>query len=261
MSSAQETPSGLFKAKKSTNAPPTATSGTSPPTTFFLRSEREMTDTTSQRGRKLSREASSTGQQQQQPSQHAEHSTEPTEAGARPTTTNTSSNPKRAGNPVHPTILATGQRILSFDHTHAHTARRSPSSTSASAPYLRRNSASSSSLNLSSTPLTPLRMSPRPESLVTSTPRSTSCKSFRLSDEEERRSVDSDGRSQAVVSSSGDDGEADADSRQENEAEQARNVHAVERQGDSSTQFIMPSLTIPTADPSPPAAGTSEDSN
>lgn len=134
---------------------------------------------------------------------------------------------RKAGNPVHPKIIATGQRIISEGHiTQASGSPMSYRSAESPmrAPSARRNSISSS-MNLSR-PLTPLKMSPRPESAMPSTPRSGSPKSFRLSDEEQ--SIASDACSQAIVSSDGDENEQDAEPKAE-----------------SMPQLVMPSIALP----------------
>jgi septin family protein len=139
---------------------------------------------------------------------------------------------RKAGNPVHPKIVATGQRILSADHLASGTG--SPMSLrSAESPMRthRRRGSASSSVNMSQ-PLTPLRMSPKPESAMPSTPRSGSPKSFRLSDEEV--SIASDTGSQAIQSSSGDDDDA------------ASVDHS---KGQAMPQLVMPSITMPARRP------------
>lgn len=139
---------------------------------------------------------------------------------------------RKAGNPVHPKIVATGQRILSADHL-ASGAGSPLSYRSAESPMRlhRRRGSASSSINMSQ-PLTPLRMSPKPESAMLSTPRSGSPKSFRLSDEEV--SLASDTGSQAVQSSTDEDDDgASVDSGK----------------AQAMPQLVMPSITMPARRP------------
>lgn len=141
---------------------------------------------------------------------------------------------RKAGNPVHPKIIATGQRIISSEHpsTYASATDSPISIRSAESPFrtnLRRGSVSS--INLSQ-PITPLKMSPHPESAMPSTPRSGSPKSFRLSDEE--ASVASDTGSQAIQSSSGEEG---------------GDEEVPEAKDSSMPQLVMPSVAVPTRRP------------
>lgn len=119
---------------------------------------------------------------------------------------------RKAGNPVHPRIAAAGQRIISSDHSSpgAITFRNgSPVSLKSTDSPVRsrsqqfRRGSAASSVNLQSQPLTPLKMSPTPNSAMPSTPRSGSPKSFRLSDEEV--SLEGDSNSQAVASEDGEE--------------------------------------------------------
>ncbi|KAK3675319.1 hypothetical protein LTR78_004829 [Recurvomyces mirabilis] len=142
---------------------------------------------------------------------------------------------RKAGNPVHPKIVATGQRIISSEYQPSTSASprslRSAESPFRSRSHLRRGS-EASSINLNSQPLTPLKMSPQPNSAMPSTPRSASPKSFRLSDEE--CSVADETGSQAVQSSSGDDDE-DVELEMSHES--------------SMPQLVMPSIAMPTRRP------------
>lgn len=259
MSSTSDSPQRTLKAKKAaTNAPPFASPGYAAPTTFFLRSEREVEKSVQQRGRKISRDSDTSTEETAQTTPMASQmgdstfgvqSLESTISGATysdETLSRTNSNvsdasvesgsdanilagrKRKAGNPVHPKIIATGQRIISEGHITqlsgspmSHRSAESP----LRAPSARRNSVSSS-MNLSR-PLTPLKMSPRPESAMPSTPRSGSPKSFRLSDEEQ--SIASDAGSQAIVSSNGDENEPDTENKVE-----------------SMPQLVMPSIALPT---------------
>lgn len=139
---------------------------------------------------------------------------------------------RKAGNPVHPKILATGQRIISSDYGHGHSispvSTRSPHSPGRS--RVRRGSTAASSISL-----TPAGMSPQLESGGVGTPRSGSPKSVRLSDEDSGSAAD-DTSSQAVLSSSGEE---------DNEGS------AVARDSKDSfmTQLVMPSIALPTRRP------------
>jgi septin family protein len=95
--------------------------------------------------------------------------------------------------------------------------------------HLRRASNSSTSLNQ---PLTPLKLSPNPESGMPSTPRSESVQSFRLSDEDS--SVAWETGSQVIQSSNGDEDDkvSDLDLSQEREP-----------------QLVMPSISMPARRP------------
>ncbi|GAB7358548.1 hypothetical protein MBLNU230_g2610t1 [Neophaeotheca triangularis] len=156
-----------------------------------------------------------------------------TEAGAEGLKPN--SRKRKAGNPVHPKIQAAGQRIISSELPSTRTSpTASPvsyrSSESPFRGHLRRDSAASS-VNMSQ-PLTPLRLSPHPESGgLPGTPRSGSPKSFRLSDEE--MSVKDETGSQAVASSSDED----------------EYEPRVTRGECSMPQLVMPSITMPARRP------------
>ncbi|RMY47389.1 hypothetical protein D0863_15647 [Hortaea werneckii] len=143
---------------------------------------------------------------------------------------------RKAGNPVHPKIHAAGQRIISSEHpsTQASSAASPVSLRSSESPFgrrLRRGSAASS-INLNSQPLTPLKMSPQPDSGIPGTPRSGSPKSFRLSDEE--GSIADDTGSQAIQSSCGDDEDG--------------SVTDPSRSG-GMPQLVMPSIAMPARKP------------
>ncbi|WPG97588.1 Hypothetical protein R9X50_00036600 [Acrodontium crateriforme] len=138
---------------------------------------------------------------------------------------------KRTGNPVHPKILATGQRILSSDHERSYTVS-SGSTRSSRSPteVLQRRGSTPSVINF-----TPAGMSPRLELGMVGTPRSGSPKSVRLSDEE-NGSVADDASSQAVLSSNGDD---------ENE----QSVNGENDKRSSMPQLVMPSISMPSRRP------------
>ncbi|QIW97239.1 hypothetical protein AMS68_002757 [Peltaster fructicola] len=98
---------------------------------------------------------------------------------------------RKPGNPVHPKIFATGQRIVSSERS------SSPSGPQSVSPLRSRTRRTSLG---SGAHFTPLNMSPHPSATAHGTP---SVKSFRLSDEE--ASVVSDSGSQVIQSSSSDD--------------------------------------------------------
>lgn len=251
MSATQDSPNRTLKGKKSVTAPPISASPVhAAPTTFFLRSERDI-ERDAQRGRKASRDSEPTMNEE---SSFGVQSLEETIASTSFTTddslSRTNSNlseasveagadfnvlagrKRKAGNPVHPRILATGQRIISSER-HVYRTESPLSHRSGESPFRshgRRNSASSSVIL--SRPLSPLRMSPRPESAMPSTPRSGSPKSFRLSDEEQ--SVASDSGSQAIHSSSSDENESFPVLPSKNEA---------------MPQLVMPSISMPARRP------------
>ncbi|KAF7190317.1 Septin-7 [Pseudocercospora fuligena] len=128
---------------------------------------------------------------------------------------------RKNGRRVHPSIIATGQRIISSDRG---SSLASPLQAGSPPRDQSARRASGTSLANMSQPLTPLRLSPRPESTIPSEIRSGSPKSLRLSDEES--SIADEGHSQAVLSSSGD--------------EEGHNLHA-----QNMPQLVMPSLAMP----------------
>lgn len=262
MSSSQDSPNRTLKAKKAAvNSTSVGKPGQSGPTTFFLKSEKEVS-TSVERGRKMSRAATmgEGGSPQKAPSaglpvdessygvqsledaissSYTESNLSRTDSnttdenaipGAEPSTV-LAGRKRKAGNPVHPRIAAAGQRIISSEHPSPYSAATgSPVSLRSSESPLRthlRRGSTASSINLSQ-PLTPLKGSPHAASALPSTPRSGSPKSFRLSDEEV--SVASDTGSQAVASSSGDEDEEEA-------------VPA------AMPQLVMPSIAMPARRP------------
>nr|OQO24240.1 hypothetical protein B0A51_12296 [Rachicladosporium sp. CCFEE 5018] len=247
---------------KKAAAPQPGVGGTtsSGPTTFFLRSEADMDKAELRRGRKTSKGSEQSQVLDVPPSPVAGKVNDSTygvqsledamsesanmygtsstlsrvDSNSSDPSTSLASRKRKAGNPVHPSILAAGNRIISSEHpsSQASTSGSPISLRSAESPFrthLRR--ASNSSINLMSQPLTPLRLSPHPESAMPSTPRSASMKSFRLSDEE--ASVASETHSQAVQSS--------------NEDEDELAVLPVSNEADP--QLVMPSLTLPSRRP------------
>lgn len=245
-----QSPEARSKTKKG-RQPSLSNPGHSGPTTFFLKTEKEMERST-QRGRKQSRSSvvsedttqttpmaslmgdssygvqsleetiSSTFSSSDSLSRAASNSTEPTSEAD--TDGNLTLGRKRPPNRVHPTIMATGQRIISSERSHNQAASAASPELFASPlrnPHLRRGSATSS-INMSQ-PLTPIKFSPHQTSATPSEPRSGSPKSFRLSDEE--GSFADDASSQAILSSNGEEDE----------------LPQVER----TPQLVMPSLAMP----------------
>lgn len=268
MSSSQDSPNRTLKAKKKAAAnPPSITNpGHAGPTTFFLKTEKEI-GAPAERGRSMSRDSSveygnttkktPVGRLSVDDSSYGVQSLEDaisasyTESSLSRTNSNTTDEnaapgaenvagitgrKRKAGNPVHPRIAATGQRIISSEHpsTYASATGSPVSLRSAESPlrtHWRRGSATSS-INLSQ-PLTPLKGSPHHDaSGPPSTPRTGSPKSFRLSDEE--ISVASDTGSQAIAPSSGDE---------EDEVDEDEAVPA------AMPQLVMPSIALPARRP------------
>ncbi|TKA32408.1 hypothetical protein B0A50_01514 [Salinomyces thailandicus] len=258
-----------IKGKKSSasNAPSIVNPGHSGPTTFFLRSEKDI-ERSAHRGRKASSSPSSPSEDTIESASRdtmarssfgvesladtissafgsddlSRTTSNSTDAGAGAEASMTedgafSGRKRKAGNPVHPKIHATGQRILSSEQqpsTQASSAGSPLSFRSSESPFgrrLRRGSATSS-LDLNSQPITPLKLSPQPQSELPGTPRSSSPKSLALSDES--GSIADETGSQAVQSSSG---EEDAESI----AGQSRTS--------VMPQLVMPSIAMPARRP------------
>ncbi|RMZ01102.1 hypothetical protein D0862_06484 [Hortaea werneckii] len=264
MSASQHHDARSTQSKKSPVAQPPFNPGHSGPTTFFLRSEKDL-ERSAQRGRRVSRSgASMSGDPFQSSATESMdgsnfgvesladtiNSAFGSESSLSRTNSNSShagskgnphdspatSRKRRAGNPVHPKIHAAGQRIISSEHpsTQASSAASPVSLRSSESPFgrrLRRGSAASS-INLNSQPLTPLKMSPQPDSGIPGTPRSGSPKSFRLSDEE--GSIADDTGSQAIQSSCGDEDDG--------------SVTDPNRSG-GMPQLVMPSIAMPARRP------------
>ncbi|KAM3415953.1 hypothetical protein BST61_g9443 [Cercospora zeina] len=234
---------GNLKAKKSAGhrLPPQGRSAG--PTTFFLKTEKEL-EQASQRGRRKSRSVSSADEEHTPVSSMAEGAfgvqslDEAINEGSLSRTVSNSSStqssnsqseasPSRgkkrtSGNRVHPAILAAGKRIISDGSS----AVASPTALDNPSKNLlfRRHSGTSADM---SAPLTPIKLSPHRAAVSPSTPRSGSPKSFRLSDEE--ISVADETGSQAICSSSGDE---------------EQNQH-----GQPTPQLVMPSLSMPVRRP------------
>jgi septin family protein len=141
---------------------------------------------------------------------------------------------RKVSYPPHPRVVRPHCRDVSSElpSTAASSAASPISLRSSDSPFrshLRRASNSSLSLNQ---PLTPLKLSPNPDSGMPTTPRSESVQSFQLSDEES--SVVWETSSQAVHSSSGDDD----DKVSELDLGQGR-----------ETQLVMPSISMPARRP------------
>lgn len=245
MNSAQSIDLGSAKAKKAAAGRLPANQGrSSGPTTFFLKTEKELEHHNVQRGRRKSRSAVVGAEEQQAFPDMMESSfgvqslDEAMEEGTLSRTNSNSSTQssdshgelspargkkRKSGNRVHPTILATGQRLISHDRN-ASVVSPTISDSPSKNLLFRRNSGTSANM---SAPLTPIKMSPHREAVSPSTPRSGSPKSFRLSDEE--ISVTDDTGSQAICSSSGEDDTS----------------NDVER----TPQLVMPSLSMPVRRP------------
>ncbi|GAB1725925.1 hypothetical protein NU195Hw_g5359t1 [Hortaea werneckii] len=264
MSASQHHDARSTQSKKSPIAQPPFNPGHSGPTTFFFRSEKDL-DRSAQRGRRASRSTPSMSEDPFQSSATegmdgsnfgvesladtissafgsesslSRTNSESSHAGSRgnPQDSPATNRKRKAGNPVHPKIHAAGQRIISSEHpsTQASSAASPVSLRSSESPFgrrLRRGSAASS-INLNSQPLTPLKMSPQPDSGIPGTPRSGSPKSFRLSDEE--GSIADDTGSQAIQSSCGDDEDG--------------SVTDPSRSGEMP-QLVMPSIAMPARKP------------
>ncbi|KAJ9622477.1 hypothetical protein H2203_006701 [Taxawa tesnikishii (nom. ined.)] len=228
-------------------SPPSASSRPAAPTTFFLRSERDM---------KQASQAPVMAEDSQ-PKQETEKTESPTrpqhmedKSGDKSPVLGTSPDTlagrkRKAGHSVNPKIKEIAQRIISSEHS-ASTSRSSSVSSpvqihSSGSPlrkYLRKTS--NTSLNQ---PHTPLRFSPTPDSGMFSTPRSSSVTSFRLSDEEGSL-VDETG-SQAIQSSDG----------EEEEEEEVKDDTLVEEEAQAGAsesnmpQLVMPSIAMPSRRP------------
>ena len=149
---------------------------------------------------------------------------------------------RKAGNPIHPKILATAQRIISGDQSPARSSSRShhvatPSCSSVSS--LREYPRKGSDLSINQPP-SPLQLSSRPDSGLAGTPRSASVRSLRLSDEE--GSVLDDTGSQAINSSSGEEDDYD-------ETHSHADAVGGAEQPTSGPQLVMPSIAMPSRRP------------
>lgn len=241
--------------KPAAHAPLLSNPGHSGPTTFFLRSEKEL-EKSMQQGEDRSGEDSPS-----LPSENASMTAsvadtsfgvtsledamsaaldsttlpvraDPNDASGSSAPNSPAGRKRKVGNPVHPKIYAAGQRIVSHEQMPTQTSAPSPASLkSIDSPFRstqRRGSVSSS------VHLTPLRMSPQPESTLPGTPRSNSVRSFRLSDEE--ASIASDTGSQAIQSSSGEEEDAEL------------SMPAVSGP-EPEPRLVMPSIAMPTRRP------------
>ncbi|KAI4716228.1 hypothetical protein E4T48_07596 [Aureobasidium sp. EXF-10727] len=206
-----------------------------PPTTFFLRRERDMEKA----------QAEQASQQHDQDKDHdygVESLDETLEAAFASKAPALSSSPsetvsgkkRKIGNPVHPKIAAAAQRIISSEERPS--SRTSSISSSAPRPLTpspTRRHIRSESLTSLGRSFTPLRASD------TSTPQSPSVKSVRLSDEE--GSIIDDTASQALHSSSEDD-DVFADETL------VQSASSTVPQG-SIPQLVMPSISMPARRP------------
>ena len=137
---------------------------------------------------------------------------------------------RKTRNPVHPKIVAAGQRILSAEQR-LWTPLPASSACESRAPRANQRRGSGSSSICLSQPFTPLRISPKVGYSSPSTARSTSPKSFRLSDEE--ASAVGEAASQHIESSSSGE-EQDGGAAQSGETKDS-----------SMPQLVMPSLALP----------------
>ena len=203
-----------------------------PPTTFFLRSERDMKKA----------EAEQSASHDKDNNYGVESLNETLEAAFAPKSPDSSSSPsnnlygkkRKIGNPVHPKIAAAAQRIISSEERP--TSRKPSVSSSAPRPLTpspTRRHVRSESLTSLGRSFTPLRFSD------TSTPRSPSVKSVRLSDEE--GSIIDDTASQTLHSSSEEDDVFADDTLVESS-------HPTEAQS-SIPQLVMPSISMPARRP------------
>ncbi|KAM0715812.1 hypothetical protein Q7P37_008326 [Cladosporium fusiforme] len=254
----------LKSKRPAVNLPPSSTQNHAGPTTFFLRSERDMEKSAQSRGRKMPQESQQAKEESYPPSmassscrdstfgvqsledaiseslysdsplsrgEGADSSVQPSPLQLSPT----AGRKRKVSYPAHPRTSNPARRQVSSElpSTTASSAASPVSLRSSDSPFrshLRRTSNSSINLNQ---PLTPLKFSPNPESGMPGTPRSESVQSFRLSDEE--ASVASETNSQAIHSSSGDD---DDDRVSELDLGQER-----------EPQLVMPSISMPARRP------------
>lgn len=151
---------------------------------------------------------------------------------------------RKAGNPVHPKIAAAAQRIISSEHSPTRSSSLASHARVSSSP-LRDLLRKTSNTSLDQPP-TPLRLSPQPDSGVSSTPRSSSVRSFRLSDEE--GSVIDDSSSQILQSSSGEEEDEEEETPLGNAAGCIQARGGAEEAGDGP-QLVMPSLAMPSRRP------------
>ncbi|KAK6003942.1 hypothetical protein QM012_008792 [Aureobasidium pullulans] len=206
---------------------------TQPPTTFFLKRERDMKKA----------QAEERGQQQDQDSNYGVESLNETLEAAFASKTPEPSSPqsspvsgkkRKVGNPVHPKIAAAAQRIISSEE------RPSSRTSSIASPAQRPLTPSPTRRHIRSESLTSLgRSFISLRAGDTSNPRSPSVKSVRLSDEE--GSIIDDAASQALHSSSEDD-DVFADETLLESTSQTIPPSSV-------PQLIMPSISMPTRRP------------
>nr|POF02604.1 hypothetical protein CFP56_58236 [Quercus suber] len=261
--SGTEQAEGIIRGRVKTNGtaipPPLFNPSPSTPNTFFLRTERDIEKSMQQRGRKLSNHVDDLEASDALPARAVGDSSFGTQSledtmnpslvlgtglsrvdsyGSELSSDAAVEGPalvskkRKAGNPVHPKIAATGQRILSSEYLHTSATASPLSLRSAESPlrlHMRRGSASS--VNYSQ-PISPLRISPHPESVRIGTPRSGSAKSFRSSGDESR-TVD-ETTSQAVEPSINDVDDNGAEEQIES---------------GSMPQLVMPSIAMPTRKP------------
>lgn len=249
------------KQHRTESQPPSSPVGLPTPTTFFLRSERDMQQS-SPHGQQSSRqehlEDSSFGVQSLEDtleeafpettspapsasaSAHggAERDAAGLRAGDGSNVPNRPPSSKKRRNQIHPKIAATAQRIISSDHSSSRTS-------SVSSTHPRRLSLSPLRGHLRSTSSTSrdqsfvsLRLSSKPGSALSSTPRSGSVRSLALSDED--GSVFDDCGSQAIHSS-----DEDEDIVEEEPSNETNQVKAGAEPSPNIPQLVMPSLSMP----------------
>ncbi|GAB7345189.1 hypothetical protein MBLNU457_3569t2 [Dothideomycetes sp. NU457] len=148
---------------------------------------------------------------------------------------------RKAGNRIHPTILATAQRIISGDQSSARSSLGSrPAYTPPSATSRESHRRLGSNISLDRSP-SPLHLGSLPGSELTGTPRSASLRSLRLSDEE--GSIVDDAGSQAIQgSSSEEEGEEDVTHGEDV-------IIGADEPTPLGPQLVMPSISMPSRRP------------
>ncbi|KAI9687974.1 MAG: hypothetical protein M1820_010372 [Bogoriella megaspora] len=226
-----EEPSSSYPRKPSISGAPQIRPGEDAPTTFFLKKEEEMDPPSSINDNEASTETvggvqdSSYGVESLEDAIGSSQLLEQVDnqnMGSKSTILGKRKSPK---NPVHPNIIAAAQRIISSESP-----RSGLISSQTPSPRTGRRSSQASI----SQPLTPLRLSPTIDSAAPSTPKTSSIRSVRLSDDEE--SVVEDSASQAVDSS--------------NEDEEAESIRGKQDISAGPTpELVMPSIKMPTRRP------------
>ncbi|KAG9822849.1 hypothetical protein KCU98_g16867, partial [Aureobasidium melanogenum] len=206
---------------------------TQPPTTFFLRRERDMKKAQAEKCDKQQDQDNNYGVESLDETLEAAFASKTPESSSSPSNT-ISGKKRKIGNPVHPKIAAAAQRIISSEE------RPSSRTSSISSPAQRPLTPSPTRRHIRSESLTSLgRSFTSLHAGDTSTPRSPSVKSVRLSDEE--GSIIDDAASQALHSSSEDD-DVFADETLLDSASQTVPQSSI-------PQLIMPSISMPARRP------------